>query len=599
MSLTEASLLHFPDAPFAYGIGRSRLRVVLRAPRGAINGGIAAYNDRYSWSYEADDWAELHQHAPLTVYARDGELEYWSADLELHPPRLRYRFGLDTADGRRWFGWDGLRDDPRPRGAFEFAYVTEGDALDLPAWARGAVFYHVFPDRFAIGPRGSPRKGAVDVWESEPRRDTFLGGDLEGITANLDHIASLGVDALYLTPIFSAPSNHKYNTADFFNVDADFGGNDALRRLVDALHRRGMRLVLDGVFNHVGSTWPPFVDAISRGAESPHAGWFYFDGDAYETWGTNVKALPKLRTSNAQVRDLVCQIGRYWVAQFGVDGWRLDVADEVEHALWKDYRRAVRSARPDAFLFGEIWGWAMPWLRGDELDSVMNYGLRSALLRFAATGGETTDRDGPLDAAGLLDAVDRMRAAYPEQHLPFLYNLLGSHDEQRPLTALAGDKRALVLATALLFTLPGIASVYYGDEVGLEGGRDPLNRRGMIWDSRRQDARLLELHRRLGALRRELPVLRHGRYERLDARDDTGVVAAFARDDGRARVVVVANASREERVIGRGVHEEWLAGRVTLGRSFEYGGGPAVLDDGVLRVAAQSVALLERDTVLP
>lgn len=583
--------------PFAYAIGRSRLRVVLRAPRGGINGGIVAYNDRYSWSYEADNWAELDHRSPLAVYARDGELEYWSADLELHPPRLRYRFGLDTADGRRWFGWDGLGEDPRPRGAFEFAYVAEGDALELPEWARGAVFYHVFSDRFAPAPDGSHRNGTVDPWDSEPRGDTYLGGDLDGIRARLDHIQSLGVDALYLTPIFSAPSNHKYNTADFFNVDADFGGNDALRRLVDALHGRGMRLVLDGVYNHVGSTWPPFVDAVTRGAQSPHADWFYLDGDAYETWGTNVKALPKLRTSNAQVRELVCQIGRYWVEQFGIDGWRLDVADEVDHALWKEYRRAVRSIRPDAFLFGEIWGWAMPWLRGDELDSVMNYGLRRALLRFAATAGSTTDPDGPLNAAGLLDAVDRIRAAYPEQQLPYLYNLLGSHDEQRPLTVLGGDKSALVVATALLFTLPGIASVYYGDEVGLEGGKDPLNRRGMVWDAQRQDGRLLDVHRRLGALRRTLPVLRHGRYERLDAPDGPASLAAFARDDGIQRVVVVANAGRDERVIGRGMQEEWLAGPAQLGPSFEYGGKSADLHDGALRVPARSVAVVERGTV--
>lgn len=599
MSLSEASLLHFPDAPFAYGLGRSRLRVVLRAPAGAVRGGIVVYNDRYSWSNEANDWAALEHQAPLTVYARDGELEYWSSDLELKPPRLRYRFGLDTAEGRRWFGWDGLGDDPRPRGAFEFAYVAEADVLDLPEWARGAVFYHVFPDRFAAGPGGSHREGTVDPWDSEPRRDTFLGGDLDGITARLDHIQSLGVDALYLTPIFSAPSNHKYNTADFFNVDADFGGNDALRRLVDALHGRGMRLVLDGVYNHVGSTWPPFVDAVTRGAESAYAGWFYLDGDTYETWSTNVRALPKLRTSNAEVRDLVCRVGRFWMEQFGVDGWRLDVADEVDHALWKEYRRAVRSVRPDALLIGEIWGWAMPWLRGDELDSVMNYGLRRALLRFAATGGSTADADGPLDAPGMLDAVDRLRAAYPEQQLPYMYNLLGSHDEQRPVTVLGGDKPALVLATALLFTLPGIASVYYGDEVGLEGGKDPFNRRGMIWDTRRQDARLLDVHRRLGALRRTLPVMRHGRYERLEAPDGSASVAAFARDDGVHRVVAVANASREERVIGRGVHEEWLAGRARIGPSFEYAGASAELDDRVLRVPAQSVAVLERDTVRP
>ena len=589
--LTQASLLHFPDLPFAYGLSRSRLRVVLRAPAGAVDGGIVAYNDRYAWSEEDDDWAALDRHAPLTVYARDGELEYWFADLELHPPRLRYRFGLDTADGRRWFGWDGLGDAPRPRGSFEFAYVAEGDVHELPEWARGAVFYQIFPDRFAIGP-GGPRRAGVEPWHSPPRRDTFLGGDLDGIRARLDHVASIGADALYLTPIFSAPSNHRYDTADFFNVAADLGGNEALRRLVDALHERGMRLVLDGVYNHVGATWPPFVDALTRGADSPHAGWFYLDGDMYETWGPNVTSLPKLRTSHPDVRELVCRVGRFWIDQFGIDGWRLDVADEVDHALWKDYRRAVRGARRDALLVGEIWGWAMPWLRGDELDSVMNYPLRRSILRFAAAGSRAIDKDGPLDADGLLNTMDRLRAAYPERVLPYLYNLLGSHDEQRPLTALAGDRAALVVAAGLLFTLPGIASVYYGDEVGLEGGKDPDNRRGMEWAVERQDASLLGVYRSLGGLRRALPVLRHGRYERLDAQDDSGSVAAFARVHDGQRVVVLANAGRADRSVARRQVEAWLGGRPELVASLAYRRESAVVEGAALHLPGQSVSIV-------
>lgn len=584
--MSEAALLHVPDKPFAYGVGPSLLRVIVRAPSGQLSGGRVCFNDRYAW--EGNDYAPLREEAALWLYAHDGSADYWAADLKLHPPRLRYRFGLDTADGLRWFGWDGLRDTPAPRGAFEFAYLAEGDRPDTPDWARGAVFYQIFPDRFARG-RVAHRRGRVDPWEATPKRGTFLGGDLDGIVERLDHISSLGADAIYLTPIFTAPSNHKYDTADFFSVDRDFGGNEALQRLVAALHGRGMRLVLDGVFNHVGSTWPPFVDVMQRGDASVYARWFYFDGGRYETWSTNVESLPKLRTGEPEVRDLVCRVGRFWVQEYGTDGWRLDVANEVDHALWRAFRAAVREASGDAFLVGEIWDSALPWLRGDQFDSTMNYPLRTAILRYAGVDGVVSPLDGHLDAEGFLNAVDRVRATYPEPIHDFLYNLLGSHDEVRPLTALRDDRRALAVAAALLYSLPGIVSVYYGDEVGMAGGKDPLNRGGMVWDAKRQDRRLLELFRRLGRLRREVPALRVGTYRRLSALSET---VAFARELDGQRVVVLANAGKESLELGRAEAGELVGGEPEVFERFAYEAAGRRASSDRLTVAPQSVALL-------
>ncbi|HSH22362.1 MAG TPA: alpha amylase N-terminal ig-like domain-containing protein [Candidatus Caenarcaniphilales bacterium] len=585
--VSEASLLHVPDKPFAYGMGPHMLRVVVRAPAGGMTGGEVRFNDRYAW--EGGDYAPLVRAAPLSVYARDGELEYWAADLELRPPRLHYRFGLDTVDGRVWYGWDGLRDAPLPKGAFQFPYIAEGDLPDAPDWARGAVFYHIFPDRFARSAAGH-RRGQVDAWDAPVGKRTFLGGDVDGIVDKLDHLESLSVDAVYLTPIFSSPSNHKYDTSDYFTVDPDFGGNAALRRLVAALHERGIRLVLDGVFNHAGSEWPPFVDVRQKGRASPYAGWFFLDSDedapvpgslGYETWATNVATLPKLRTSDPELRDLICRIGRFWPQEFGVDGWRLDVASEVDHRLWRAFRQAVREVAPDAFLFGEIWHPALPWLRGDQLDSVMNYPFRRAILDFAA-GAEPS-------AVAFLDAIDRTRAEYPEPIHDHLYNLVGSHDSERPLTACGGDRRAFALATALLFTLPGNVSIYYGDEVGMEGGDDAAARGGMVWNPERQDARLLDLHRRLGRLRRTTPSLRHGRYERLD---ETGGLVCFARGDGPERVVVLANAGASEERVSAARLAEWLGGRAgvidVLGYDVPAAGG----DGRDIAVPAQGVTLV-------
>lgn len=570
-------LLHLPDAPYAYGIGPSRLRVVLRAPRGAISGGEVRFNDRYAWA--GDDYAPLREQAPLYVYADDGQATYWAADLDLHPPRLRYRFGLDSAAGRQWFGWDGLRDEPAPTGAFEFAYLAEGDRLDAPEWARGATFYHIFVDRFARSAEPARRTG-VEAWADPPTTDGLKGGDLDGIIERLDHIASLGVDALYLTPIFSAPSSHRYDTADFFSVDPDLGGNAALRRLVDALHERGMRLVLDGVFNHVGATWPPFVDALRNGRNSRYADWFYLDEGTYETWGDNVPSLPKLRTSEPEVRELVCRVGRFWVQEFGIDGWRLDVANEVDHTLWKAFRRAVREVNGEALLFGEIWDGAMPWLRGDELDSVMNYPLRRALLGYAG---------GKIRGDGLLAALDRLRAAYPEPMHGLLYNLIGSHDESRPLTTLGGERAALAVAAAMLYALPGIVSIYYGDEVGMSGGKEPANRAAMIWSPDGQDARMLELFRRLGRLRRERPVLRHGTYERVAGDGELAVIARASSED---RVIVLANAGHAARSVSSVDLRRWLVSEPAGMSTFSYSDSPARTAAGSLELPAQSVTFV-------
>jgi cyclomaltodextrinase / maltogenic alpha-amylase / neopullulanase len=564
--------------PYAYGLGRSTLRVIVRTPAGAVSGGRVAYNDRYEWG--GLDWAPLAHTAELGLYAHDGEADYWAADLEMLPPRPRYRFGLETADGTRWLGFDGLADMPRPTGAFEFPYLAEGDQPDPPDWAVGATFYQIFPDRFARS-RQAHRHGPVDPWDATPKPESFLGGDLDGIVERLDHIASLGVDALYLTPIFASPSNHKYDTTDYFAVDADFGGNPALRRLVDAVHARGMRLLLDGVFNHSGDQWPPFIDALERGAASPYADWFYFTPQGYETFAIDIPVMPKLRTSTPAVRDLVLRIGRFWVQEYGIDGWRLDVAHEVDHALWRRFRSAVREVSADALFVGETWDWALPWLRGDQFDSFMNYPLRRAMLAYASGG----------DAADFLDAIDFQRATYPEPTQHMLFNLLASHDVERPRSVAGGDAATAALAAGLLFFLPGIAAIYYGDEVGMTGAKEPANRGGMVWDEAAQDKPMLGLYRQLGAVRRRLPALRRGAYQRLDG---AGSMAAFARGSGSERLVVVANTAAGAESLSAGRLAEWLDGRGRLVGTFSHSDADGSLSAAGLSVPPRSAVIVGR-----
>jgi cyclomaltodextrinase / maltogenic alpha-amylase / neopullulanase len=271
------------------------------------------------------------------------------------------------------------------------------------------------------------------------------------------------------------------------------------------------------------------------------------------------------------------------VEEFGIDGWRLDVANEVDHRLWRDFRRVVRDVQPEAFLLGEIWWPALPWLRGDQFDSVMNYPFRQAILDFAgrrATSGE-----------GFLDAIDGLRAQYPEPVHGFLYNLLGSHDEARPLTACGGDRQRFALASALLFMLPGAVSIYYGDEVGMEGGDDPGSRGGMIWDVEQQDGRLLELYRRLGRLRRTESALRVGGYERLSAE---GGLVVFARGEGGQRLIIAGNGGKRAVNLPPARLSSWLDGSPALRAGLAYGDGGVELERAGLRLAPGRLALVGR-----
>src|SRR6476646_2550039 len=388
--------------------------------------------------------------------------------------------------------------------------------VDTPTWARDAVFYQVFPDRFAAS-EGVPKPGPLEPWDAPPTDTGFKGGDLIGIVEHLPYLEDLGVDALYLNPVFSSASNHRYHTYDYFTVDPLLGGDDALRELLDAAHGRGMRVILDGVFNHTVRGFWPFHHVLETGAASPYRGWFHFDQGAldagrpilaYPPFGTpsseigyaawwGIPALPQLNAADPAVREYLMTVAEHWM-RFGIDGWRLDVPDEIhEPGFWEEFRTRCRAIRPDAYLVGEIWRVAPDWLAGDRFDAVMDYPLAEAILGFA--GGAHVDLgvigahreyganvhaiDGPAFAARLGELL----TAYDPDVVAGQLNLLGSHDTPRVRSILGGDPDAVRLAPLLQLTLPGAPCLYYGDEVGLTGGNDPGCRGAFPWDESRWD----------------------------------------------------------------------------------------------------------------
>ncbi|GAB4481270.1 MAG: glycoside hydrolase family 13 protein [Anaerolineales bacterium] len=454
-----------------------------------------------------------------------------------------------------------------------------------PEWVKDAIFYQIFPDRFARSDR-SPLNGLkFEAWDTPPSTFGFKGGDLRGIVDRLDYLKELGVTALYLNPIFASASNHRYHTYDYFNIDPLLGGNAALRELLEQAHARGMKVVLDGVFNHASRGLWQFNHVLETGAASPYVDWFHFnpeflrgkrawgaypgpeqiemmkrgassyDALGYHAWW-NLPALPKFNTKTPAVRQFLFEAAEFWI-KFGADGWRLDVASEIDDdSFWQEFRRRVKAINPQAYIVGEIWHESQRWLQGDQFDAVMNYLVTGALLGWlvgermgpeAYNAGDYRRYLRPLNAQEFAARIAYILGLYDPQINQAQLNLLDSHDTPRFLTLAGGDKSALTLGWFFLMTYPGAPSIYYGDEIGLEGGPDPDCRRAFPWQNQAAwDKNLLATLRELIALRKTQPALRRGAYLPLLAENNT---LAYARRLENDTLLCVINAAREVRDI--------------------------------------------------
>jgi len=432
----------------------------------------------------------------------------------------------------------------------------------IPDWVPDAIFYQVFPDRFARSAR-VPKPANLQPWGAPPTRHGFQGGDLVGIVEKLDYLTDLGINALYLNPVFQSASNHRYHTHDYYRVDPLLGGNEALRQLLDAAHARGMRVILDGVFNHASRGFFQFNHILECGPESPYVDWFHvrdFPLNAYDTtqkpnYGAwwNLHPLPEFNTGNPAARRFLLDVARHWI-EFGADGWRLDVAAEIDHDFWREFRQIVKTANPEAYIVGEIWVNELDrtgerWLQGDQFDAIMNYGFTAACIRFfvgdwldpALVKGQGHEPIEPFDAEDLADQIDVMLNRYAPEIIQAQFNLLDSHDTARYLTLAQDDRRILKLTTLFQMTYPGPPSIYYGDEIGLRGGRDPDCRRAMPWDQVAWDAELLDFFKKIITIRQAHPALRRGEYVPLYASAPLGVYAFLRQTDDEQIVVVLNN----------------------------------------------------------
>jgi cyclomaltodextrinase / maltogenic alpha-amylase / neopullulanase len=419
--------------------------------------------------------------------------------------------------------------------------------MTVPYWVEDAIFYQIFPDRFSNGDLHNDPPN-VQPWGSPPNSWGFQGGDLRGIIDKFDYILDLGVNAIYLNPIFLSTSNHRYNTVDYFKVDPRVGTLDDFHALLETAHSNNVRVILDGVFNHCGRGFFAFNDLLENQDHSPYRDWFLVDKfplDAYSPgkaedykawWG--FKSLPKFNTNNQAVRRYLLNVARYWIEQ-GADGWRLDVPNEIDDdSFWLEFRDTVKSINRDAYLVGEIWTVEPRWVGPDHFDGLMDYPVRDAVLDFL-NGGFIT-------ATGFADQVEGILKRYPRENSYAMYVTLGSHDTERIYTRFNGDLNKIKLAFLFIFAYPGAPAIYYGDEIGMAGGKDPECRGAFNWNS---DTWLEELRgwiRTLISLRKRYVALRRGSFQRVLV-DDRRNIFAFSRTLGDEALLVVLNASAAQR----------------------------------------------------
>ncbi len=540
-------MIHPPSRPFVYPVTLETVFIRLLADP-ALETPVLHWWDRMQ-SPETAVKVTMHP-----IASRYGYAMYEGAVTMPRSARyFRYVFSAKTPEGATVYGNQYGEDAAFPKnGFFEYTATNEGDQIAPPAWLSQGIAYQVFPDRFARS--GSlPIPAPQAAWGSVPDREHYCGGDLRGITAKIDYLAALGITVLYLTPIFKGDFNHRYATTDYFSVDPALGSTDDLQELVKAAHEKNIRVLLDGVFNHCGIHFAPFADVLEKGKGSPYCSWFYLDrlppgirGEDYLCVG-DYPFMPKLNFSCREVRDYFLRVGVYWIKEADIDGWRLDVADEVDLTFWQEFRREIKALRPDGALLAESWRDATDMLRGDTMDSVMNYLFRDAVLDFFARK--------TIDGPAFDSRLQHFLSLYPTPLWHSLYQPLGSHDTKRFLSECGGDLAAWRMALAFQMTFPGLPAVYYGDEAGMEGENDPGCRGCMMWDQVESTAFYQEVKGWI-ALRKAHPALTRGDYQCVHRES----VFAFSRTCGEESLLIAMNPTDAVQTICLdGIHTDLLS----------------------------------------
>lgn len=544
-----SAIYHRPESEYAYLYKDKQMHIRIRTKRGDIESIALHYGDPFI--FMEDHYEDSKEMVKVTS---DALFDYWQVEVSVGYARLQYLFELKDKQGQSiLYGDKGCVENTLENlhyegNGFKLPYIHEIDACHVPDWVSKTVWYQIFPERFANGNLEISPEEAL-AWDSSitPKSEDFFGGDLQGIIDHLDYLQDLGITGLYLCPIFESPSNHKYNTTDYFEIDCHFGDKETFRKLVDQAHQRGMKIMLDAVFNHIGDQSPQWQDILKHGESSVYRDWFHvqefpvtkdklanprklpYHTFAFESY------MPKLNTANPQVRDYLLSVATYWIEEFDIDAWRLDVANEVDHQFWREFRKAVLAKKPDLYILGEVWHTSQPWLSGDEFHAVMNYPLSDSIKDYFLRGVKKTSQ--------FIDEINGQSMYYRQQISEVMFNLLDSHDTERILATAKGDAQLVKSALACLFLQRGTPCFYYGTELELDGGPDPDCRRVMPWERVSSDNDMLDFMKKLIQLRKDgAHIIKCGKYSLEEIAPD--VLALELQHDGQI-LRAIFNQSKE------------------------------------------------------
>lgn len=520
--MNKTAIFHKMDKEYFYALDKDTFLVKLRCAKGDLFKVRLGYCDKYLNERNIPVEGDIH-YTDMIKVASDELFDYYEATIKTHVIVIRYFFELRDWEDiiSYYYGYHFYNEEPKLHfGMFDASQpVREEEIFDTPNWANGAIVYQIFPERFA-----RKNLNTDGNWYLTPmNRTEMLGGNLRGIIDALDYLEELGIEVIYLTPIFKSSSNHKYNTDDYMEIDPTFGTEDDLKELVEKAHNKNIKIILDGVFNHSGYEFAPFKDLMENQENSKYKDWYYpFSFPLKWKWGEKPNywtfgyagPMPKLNTSNPEVREYIFGVIRKWMS-LGIDGWRLDVADEVSHDFWKAFRKVVKSINKDALIIGEVWYESSPWLLGDEYDTVMNYLFFDNVKKLLVTKEyKVSDFD---------YENNFLRGRMHTKVQPLLWNLIDSHDTPRFLTQADNNEEILKLAFALQMTLPGMPMIYYGDEVGMQGGKDPDCRRGMLWDENKQNGEIFDYYKKWIKIHKKYSSLKNGEFKTIYVNDDANV----------------------------------------------------------------------------
>lgn len=490
--MNTSAFTHQITSPWCFPVSKTQVQIKLRTGKD-ITQVFLTYGDPHQGHLTAGQWAWAGHKTSMTQSGTGEHHRYWSVIVTPPQGRLKYNFTITDGVETVIFGERSIlspNEEPDNFNYFFFPYLHDEPLYLAPNWVKDTIWYQVFPDRF----NSVPKK---EHWPRGPVTNaTHYGGNLKGIIEKLPYLAKLGITGLYLTPIFESPSTHKYDTSDYFKIDPDFGTLDDLKTLVKTAHELKIKVMLDAVFNHAGLHFEPWISAKSD-PSSPYRDWFYFNDHGYETFSF-AKNMPKLNTTNPEVVAYFCRVGQYWIEETDIDGWRLDVANEISPLFWRAFRKAVKNVK-DVYILGEVWHDSNPWLHGDQFDAVMNYFYTKIIMDFFIQKR--------MSVASFCEKVDDFRNRYPQVVLQNQFNLYDSHDTPRLLTQANGDIQIVKQMLAILLCSEGSPCLYYGTEIGTLGQQDPDCRRLMQFEPDPQSHELYRFIQTFIAYRKIYPAL--------------------------------------------------------------------------------------------